>query len=56
MIRLFVEKRYRVSEKLFVPKESFHPAPKVESSVLLFEKHDHFLEVDDEKFLEIIKT
>jgi len=55
VLRLFVEKRYKVSEKLFVPKESFIPSPKVESSVLLFEKHDDFWDVDDERFLEIIK-
>ncbi len=55
VIRLLVEKRYDVSEKLFVPPESFSPAPKVDSSVLLFEKHDKFTNVDDERFLEIIK-
>ncbi len=55
VIRLFVEKKYSVSEKLFVPKESFSPAPKVESSVLLFEKHEKFTDVDDVKFLEAIK-
>ena len=55
VIRLLVEKRYKVSEKLFVPPESFSPSPKVDSSVLLFEKHDSFQDVDDHSFLEIIK-
>jgi 16S rRNA A1518/A1519 N6-dimethyltransferase RsmA/KsgA/DIM1 with predicted DNA glycosylase/AP lyase activity len=44
-----------VSEKILVPKESFIPAPRVESSVLLFETHNNYQEVDDEKFLKIIK-
>ena len=55
VLRLFVEKRYKVSEKFFVSKESFVPSPKVESSVLLFKKHNDFQDVDDDKFLEIIK-
>ncbi len=56
VLRLFIEKKYTVSQKILVPKESFHPIPKVESSVLLFEKHNKFWDVDDEKFLEVIKA
>ena len=55
VIRLLVEKRYKVSEKLFVPPESFSPSPKIDSSVLLFKKHNNFQDIDDDKFLEIIK-
>lgn len=55
VIRLFVEKKCRIEEKIFVPKESFYPAPKIESSVLLFETHDDFLDIDDVKFMEVIK-
>ena len=56
VLSLFIEKKCRVSEKIFVPKESFIPAPKVESSVLLFETHQNFNHVDDTKFFELIKA
>jgi 16S rRNA (adenine1518-N6/adenine1519-N6)-dimethyltransferase len=56
VISLMVQKKCHVSEKLFVPKESFHPIPKVESSVLLFETHEKYGEIDDEKFLKFIKV
>jgi len=55
VLSLFIQKKSRVSEVLFVWKENFVPAPKIESSVLLFEKHDLYNEIDDEKFLQIIK-
>ncbi len=55
VIRLFVEKKCRVEEKIFVPKESFYPAPKIESSVLLFETHNNFSDIDDIKFMEVVK-
>ncbi len=55
VLSLFIMKKYFVSEVLTAPKESFIPAPKVESSVLLFEKHDDYKDIDDEKFLELIK-
>ncbi len=55
VLSLIVEKKCRVSERILVPKESFIPQPKVESSVLLFETHKKYKDVDDEKFLKIIK-
>ncbi len=55
VLSLMVQKKCRVSEKILVPKESFIPIPKVESSVLLFETHDDYNEIDDEKFLKLIK-
>jgi len=55
VLSLFIEKKCRVSEKIFVPKESFFPIPKIESSVLSFKIHNDFLEIDDRKFLEVIK-
>lgn len=55
VISLFVNKKCYVKEKIFVWKENFVPAPKVESSVLYFEIHDKYNNVDDKKFLEFIK-
>jgi 16S rRNA (adenine1518-N6/adenine1519-N6)-dimethyltransferase len=55
VLSLFIGKKCRVKELLLVWKENFIPEPKVESSVLLFEKHDLYNDVDDEKFLKIIK-
>lgn len=55
VLSLFIEKKCLVEEVLFVWKENFKPAPKVESSVLLFKTRDDFNEIEDEKFLEIIK-
>lgn len=56
VLSLFIEKKCYVKEVLLVPKECFHPAPKVESSVLYFEIHDNYKDIDDEKFLQIIKA
>ena len=50
-----IEKKCHVSQELFVGKENFVPAPKVESSVLKFVAHNKYREIDDAKFLEIIK-
>jgi len=55
VLGLLVAKKCMVKEILFVWKENFVPIPKVESSVLLFEKHDLYGDIDDEKFLKIIK-
>lgn len=55
VLSLFVEKKCRVTERIFVPKESFIPQPKIESSVLLFEVHGDYNAIDDNTFLEIIK-
>lgn len=55
VLSLFVSKKCNVEEVLFVWKENFEPSPKVESSVLLFEAHNLYKEVDDNVFLDIIK-
>lgn len=55
VLSLMIEKKCSVEEKIFVAKENFIPAPKIESSVLLFETHNIYENIDDEKFLEIIK-
>lgn len=55
VLSLFVAKKCKVREVIFVGKENFSPAPKVESSVLLFEKHNNFLDLDDKIFFEFIK-
>ncbi len=55
VLALFIAKKSYVSEKLFVWSHNFIPAPKVESSVLLFEIHKKFDYVNDEKFFKIIK-
>ena len=49
VLSLIIEKKAFISEKIFVWKENFIPAPKVESSVLLFETHNLYKNIDDEK-------
>ena len=55
VLSLSVDKKASVTWQIFVSKENFVPAPKVESSVLLFESHDLYKDIDDKKFLKIIK-
>jgi len=55
VICLMVAKKCKAYDILSVWKENFVPSPKVESSVLLFESHDLYNEIDDDKFLKIIK-
>lgn len=55
VLSLFVSKKCIVREVLFVWKENFIPAPKVESSVLLFESHDLYNDIDDNLFMDFIK-
>ena len=55
VLSLFIEKKCIVSNELFVWKENFVPAPKIESSVLLFKSHNLYDNVDDKLFLELIK-
>lgn len=55
VLSLFIAKKCDVKEVLLVPKECFHPIPKVESSVLQFDLHDRYDAIDDEEFLRIIK-
>lgn len=56
VLSLIVQKKCKISEQLLVPKESFIPVPKVESSVLLFETHNDFADINDEAFLKLIKA
>lgn len=56
VLSLFIEKKCKVSEALFVAKENFVPAPKIESSVLLFESHDLYKDINDKDFLSLIKN
>jgi len=55
VLSLFIAKKAFVKEVLFVWKQNFVPAPKVESSVLLFENHGLYDDIDDKEFLDFIK-
>jgi 16S rRNA A1518/A1519 N6-dimethyltransferase RsmA/KsgA/DIM1 with predicted DNA glycosylase/AP lyase activity len=52
---LLVSKKYLVSKVIDVPNSDFIPAPKVDSSVLFFEKHGLYEEVENDKFMNLIK-
>ncbi|NDK08392.1 ribosomal RNA small subunit methyltransferase A [Candidatus Gracilibacteria bacterium] len=56
VLSLFIAKKAYVNEIIKVSANCFVPAPKVESSALLFETHDNYRETDDLKFLEFIKV
>lgn len=55
VISLLVEKKATPYFSIFVGRDNFVPAPKVESAVVLFESHDLYTGIWDEKFLKIIK-
>ncbi len=55
VLSLMIEKKCKVEEKIFVWKENFIPAPKIESSVLFFKPHNLYKNIDDAIFLEVIK-
>ena len=55
VLSLFIAKKCFVKKIIKVEKENFVPIPKVESSILFFESHDLYKDVDDEKFMEFIK-
>lgn len=55
VLSLFIEKKCSAREVLFVSRDNFYPKPKVESSVLLFESHNLYYEIDDTIFLNFIK-
>ncbi len=55
VLGLIVAKKAYVDEVIVVWKENFIPAPKINSSVVVFESHDKYREVDDKIFLETIK-
>jgi len=56
VLSLLVDKKSEVTGQIFVSRDNFIPAPRVESSVLLFESHDLYNDIPDEKFLKIIKV
>lgn len=56
VLSLFVQKKCTVSQKIFVPKQCFSPAPKIDSTVLFFELHNLYSQVDDAKFMAFIKA
>lgn len=56
VLSLMIEKKCKVREEIFVGKENFIPQPKVESSVLSFETYDIYDDIDDKKFLELIRA
>ncbi len=56
VLSLYIKKKYNVTHKISVSREYFSPKPKVESSVVYFQKHDDFLDVDDWVFLRVIKA
>lgn len=55
VLSLFIAKKCDVIKICDVSKESFVPAPKVESSVMKFNLHNKFDGIDDNFFLELIK-
>ena len=55
VLSLFVAKKAIAKEVIFVWKQNFSPSPKIESSVLLFERIDDFDYLEDGIFLEFIK-
>lgn len=55
VLSLMVEKKSDISYEIDVPKDFFVPQPKIDSAVLLFKYNNKFKEIDDEKFLKIIK-
>ncbi|ATU05241.1 ribosomal RNA small subunit methyltransferase A [Candidatus Gracilibacteria bacterium HOT-871] len=55
VLSLFVAKKCTAREIIFVGKQNFFPSPKVESSVILFERHNDFDFLDDKIFFDFIK-
>jgi 16S rRNA (adenine1518-N6/adenine1519-N6)-dimethyltransferase len=55
VLGLFIAKKSDVFYKLDVPKNSFIPAPKVDSAILLFNFNDKYKDINDNKFFKIIK-
>ncbi|MCH2189120.1 16S rRNA (adenine(1518)-N(6)/adenine(1519)-N(6))-dimethyltransferase RsmA, partial [Candidatus Gracilibacteria bacterium] len=55
VLRLFIEKKCSIHHVTHIPNTCFSPAPKVDSSVLLFQSHDHYMSVDDVQFLDFIQ-
>ncbi len=55
VLSLFIDKKAKVWEFIVVWKHNFIPSPKIESSVLIFEMHNEYSEINDDKFLELIK-
>ena len=56
VLSLFVQKKGKVSQKIFVKKHCFSTAQKIDSSVLFFELHSLYSQADDLKFMAFIKA
>lgn len=56
VLSLFCEKKMTIQKVCDVAPQCFFPAPKVESSVLLFTQHQKYAEISDESFLSYIKS
>lgn len=56
VLSLFVQKKCKVSQKIFVPRKCFSPSPKIDSCVLFFETHTIYNHIDDNVFLSFIKS
>lgn len=55
VLSLFINKKTNVSSQIFVPKNCFYPAPKIDSSLLHFVYDEKYSEIDDNVFLDFIK-
>lgn len=55
VLNLIVSKKCYINEVIKVSKDNFFPVPKVESSILYFEIHNLFNDIDDKLFLNFIK-
>lgn len=55
VLSLYIDKKCTKKEICIVDASSFSPPPKVTSSVLYFEKHSLFNDIDDDLFLNFIK-
>ncbi len=55
VIWLLLAKKMHIKKVCDVPAEAFDPIPKVQSSVLHFEKHTFFTDIDDQLYTEFIK-
>lgn len=55
VLSLMIAKKCFTEKVCLVPREAFHPAPKVDSIVIAFESHSQFNDIDDTQFLEFIK-
>jgi len=55
VLSLLVQKKWTVSANIFVPKQAFSPAPKVDSQILHISTYTKYDFLDDSFFLRLIK-